>query len=85
MAKSATLTLRVSQELKEKLGRYAEQTQRSPSAVAERGLEAFLDREMEMQIAIDAALDDFERGRVVPHEEAMRQIQATIDRHRKTA
>ena len=82
MAKSATLTRRVSQELKDKLGRYAAQTQRSPSSVAERSLEAFLDREMEMQVAIDAALDDFEHGRVVSHEDAMRHIQATIDKRR---
>lgn len=83
MAKTATLTLRVSEGLKEKLGQYAQRTQRSPSAVAERGLEAFLDREMEMLSAIDAALEDFEHGRVVSHEEAMRQIQETIDKHRK--
>ena len=39
MAKTATLTLRVSEELKDKLGRFAEQTNRTPSAVAERTLE----------------------------------------------
>ena len=35
MAKTATLTLRVSEELKDKLARFAEQTNRTPSSVAE--------------------------------------------------
>lgn len=82
MAKTATLTLRVSESLKEKLGRYASQTHRTPSAVAERGLEAFLDRELEMLEAIERSRADFREGRTVSHEEVMARIQATIDRHR---
>ena len=58
MAKTATLTLRVSEELKDKLGRFAEQTNRTPSAVAERTLEAFLDRELEMMAAVEEGLED---------------------------
>lgn len=83
MAKTATLTLRVSEELKDKLGRFAEQTNRTPSAVAERTLEIFLDRELEMMAAVDQGLEDFRLGRTVTHEEAMRRIRATLDK-RKT-
>ena len=53
-----------------------------PSAVAERGLEAFLDRELEMLEAIERSRADFREGRTVSHEEVMARIQATIDRHR---
>lgn len=81
MPKTATLTLEVSQDLKDRLGRYAEQTQRSPSAVAEEGLAAFLDSEMEMQAALDAAEEDFRTGNVVSHEEAMRRIRETIAKY----
>jgi predicted transcriptional regulator len=83
MAKTATLTLRVSEELKNKLGRFAEQTNRTPSSVAERTLETFLDRELEMMAAVDQGLEDFRLGRTVPHDEAMRRIRATLDKHKK--
>ena len=83
MAKTATLTLRVSGALKDKLGRFAEQTNRTPSSVAERTLEAFLDRELEMMAAVDQSLEDFRAGRTVPHAEAMRRIRATLDKHKK--
>ena len=82
MAKTATLTLRVSESLKEKLGRFAEQTHRTPSAVAERGLEAFLDRELEMLEAVERSQADFREGRTVSHEEAMSRVQATIGKHK---
>ena len=83
MAKTATLTLRVSEELKDKLGRFAEQTNRTPSAVAERTLEAFLDRELEMMAAVEEGLEDFHLGRTVPHEAAIGRIRATLDKHKK--
>lgn len=83
MAKTATITLRVSEQLKDKLGRFAEQTNRTPSAVAERTLEAFLNRELEMMAAVEEGLEDFRLGRTVPHDEAMRRIRATLDKHKK--
>jgi predicted transcriptional regulator len=82
MAKTATLNLRVSESLKSKLGVFAERTQRTPSAVAERAMEAFLDREMEMLEALEQSSEDFREGRTVSHEDAMARIRATIDRHR---
>ena len=85
MSKTATLNLRVSESLKSKLGRFAEQTHRTPSAVAERAMEAFLDRELEMLEAIDQSMEDFRHGRTVSHEDAMERIRATIERHRPKA
>jgi predicted transcriptional regulator len=85
MAKTATLNLRVSEALKSRLGLFAERTQRTPSAVAERAMEAFLDREMEMLEAIEQSSEDFREGRTVSHEDAMARIRATIDRHRSKA
>ena len=85
MAKTKTLNLRVSEVLKSKLGQFAERTQRTPSAVAERAMEAFLDREMEMLEAIEQSREDFSEGRTVSHEDAMARIRATIDRNRSKA
>ncbi|QDH73445.1 CopG family ribbon-helix-helix protein [Brevundimonas sp. M20] len=82
MAKTATLNLRVSESLKSKLGLFAERTQRTPSAVAERAMEAFLDRELEMLEAVEQSREDFREGRTVSHEDAMARIRGTIDRHR---
>ena len=82
MVKTATLTLRVSESLKDRLGRFADQTNRTPSAVAERGLEVFLDREMEMLEMVERSRADFREGRTVSHEEAMARVRATIEKHR---
>lgn len=82
MSKTASLNLRVSETLKAKLGRFAERTHRTPSAVAERAMEAFLDRELEMLDAIERSQEDFRHGRMVSHEDAMARIRATIEQHR---
>lgn len=82
MPKTETLNLRVSSDFKAKLGRFAAQTQRTPSAVAEQAMTAFLDREMEMRDAIEQSMTDFKEGRIVPHEEAMALIRATIEAHK---
>lgn len=82
MTKSASLNLRVSEGLKAKLNLFAEKTQRTPSSVAERAMEAFLDRELEMIEAVEAAKEDFRLGRTVSHEDAMARIRATIEKNR---
>ena len=82
MAKNATLNLRVSESLKTRLGVFAERTRKTPSAVAERAMEAFLDREMEMLETVDQSMEDFTQGRSVSHEEAMARIRTTIAKHR---
>lgn len=81
MTKSATLTLRISQDLKGKLGELAEKTQRTPSALANRVLTAFVDHELEIMAGIERSLDDVKNGRTVSHEAAMRRIRATIAKH----
>lgn len=85
MTKAATLTLRVSEELKDKLSKLAEQTQRTPSALANKALTAFVDHQLWMLAEIDKSLEDFEEGRTVTHEEAMARLRATIARHDKSA
>jgi predicted transcriptional regulator len=81
MAKSATLTLRVSEELKGRLGELAEKTQRTPSALANRALTAFVDHELEIMAGIERSLEDVRQGRTVSHEDAMKRVRATVAKH----
>lgn len=85
MTKTAALTLRVSQEIKDKLARLAAETDRTPSAVAQRALTAYLDYHLLMIDEVEKSREDFRQGRTVPHEEAMVRIDAIMAKHRKDA
>lgn len=65
---------------KAKLEALADHTRRSKSFLANDAIERYLAHELEIVEGIQRGLDDMEAGRVVPHDEAMRQIRATIDR-----
>ncbi len=81
MAASTTVTVRVSENLKERLGLLAEKTQRTQSFLAERAIAGYVERELEMMGAVEEGLEDFRTGDIVPHEEAMRQIRETIAKY----
>ena len=82
MAKTASLNLRVSEDLKAKLTRFATETDRTPSAVAERALGTFLDYHLEMLEAVEQSREDFRQGRTVPHEVVMAEIDALLKARR---
>lgn len=85
MPKTAALTLRVSEQLKEKLVRLATETDRTPSAVAQRGLDAYLDHQLWMLEEIEKSREDFRQGRTVPHEDVMLNAREIIARHKTKA
>ncbi|MBX9614669.1 MAG: CopG family transcriptional regulator [Caulobacteraceae bacterium] len=86
MAKTATLTLRVSPDLKDKLARLAAGTDRTTSAIAQRALEAYADHHIEMLDAVERGREDFRQGRTHTHEEVMRDAAEILARHKsKTA
>lgn len=76
---SATMTIRLNIEIKEKLGRLSEGTRRSKSYLAAQALAAYVDRELQIVEDIRRGLADIEAGRVVPHEEAMARLDAVIE------
>ena len=78
-ATSATMTIRVSLETKEKLDRIAAETRRSKSFLAAEALADYADRELEIITGIKRGMADAEAGRVVPHDQAMAEIYAVID------
>ncbi len=81
---SATMTIRLDVEVKEKLGRLAEGTRRSRSDLAE-AVAAYVDRELQIIDGIRRGLADVEAGRVVPHKEAMARLEAAERRRERDA
>ena len=79
MASSTTMTIRLSSETKQKLDRLAVDTRRSKSFLAAEAVSAYVERELEIIEGIRRGMADVEAGRVVPHDEAMAEVQAVID------
>lgn len=78
MGASTTMTIRVTPDLKEKLGRLAQGTRRTRSYLAAEAVEAYVNRELEIIEGIQRGLADMDAGRVTPHDEAMDRIDAAI-------
>jgi predicted transcriptional regulator len=78
MGASTTMTIRVTPELKDKLGRLAHNTRRTRSYLAAEAVESYVNRELQIIEGIERGLADLEAGRVTPHKEAMDRIDAAI-------
>lgn len=77
-----TLTIRISSEMKDKLGRLAKDTRRSKSFLAAEAVSAYVDHELEIVEGIQRGLDAITAGdtdRFISHEDAMAEIYAVID------
>ena len=79
MTMSTTMTIRVPPEVKEKLTRLAAGTRRSKSYLAAEAVSAYVERELAIIEGIQTGLADVDAGLVVPHDEAMAEIYATVD------
>ena len=78
MGASTTITIRVTPDLKEKLGRLAQSTRRSSSFLAVEAVEAYVNRELQIIEGIQQGLADMQSGRVTPHAEAMAEARQII-------
>lgn len=83
MSESTTMTIRLSTDTKEKLGRLALDTRRSKSFLAAGAVAAYVEREIEIIDGIRRGLADVAAGRVVLQDEAMAEIDAVIDAARQ--
>jgi predicted transcriptional regulator len=77
---TATLTVRLSPEVKKRLGRLAGHTKRPRSLLARQAIADFVDRELAIVDGIKRGLADMDAGRVVPHRNAMRRLRGTVAR-----
>jgi predicted transcriptional regulator len=76
---TTTMTIRVSSETKLKLERIAADTRRSKSFLAAEAVSAYVDRELEIIEGIKRGMADAAAGRVVPHDDAMAEVDAVIE------
>ncbi len=82
MPTSTTMTIRISPDVRAKLGRLAQGTRRSRAFLASEAVEAYVDRELEIIDGIERGLADVAAGRMVPHDAAMADLQAVIEEAR---
>ncbi len=78
MPSSTTLTIRVTQEVKDQLDRLAAATHRSKSFLAAEAIAKYVEQEAEIVLGIERGLADAEAGRLVPQDGAMARLEATI-------
>jgi predicted transcriptional regulator len=78
MPDSTTMTIRLSHDVKERLGRLAHGTRRSKSFLAAEAVADYVDRELGIIEGVQRGLDDVKAGRVVPHAGAMDEVEAAI-------
>jgi predicted transcriptional regulator len=77
VADSTTLTVRLSPQVKKRLGRLAGHTNRTKSYLAAEAIADFVERELAIVEGIKRGLDDMHAGRVTSHNDAMQRLRAT--------
>ena len=75
---ATTLTTQLSHETGAKLARLSEGTRRSRTVLAAEAVDAYVEAEVAAAEGIRQGLDDCEAGRLVPHEEAMAEIETVL-------
>jgi predicted transcriptional regulator len=78
MSKTETMTIRVPSDVRTQLELLAKSTQRTKSYLAAQAISRFVESEAEIVDGIKRGLADIKASRVVPNDEAMRRIRATI-------
>ena len=76
---SQTMTIRLNDQLKQKLERLSESTNRTEDDLAAEAVAAYVDREFKIIEGIQRGLADVDAGRLVPHEQAMARLDAVIE------
>jgi len=83
MGASTTMTIRVSSDLKDKLGRLAQNTRRTRSYLAAEAVEAYVDRELQIIEGIGRGVADRDAGRVTSHEDVTAKAHQIIAEARR--
>jgi predicted transcriptional regulator len=80
MTAKPILNVRLAPETLRKLDAVAAATRRTRSFIANEALEAWIGREIEIIEDLQAGLEEAPAGKGIPHDKAMRQVDAAIDR-----
>ncbi len=78
MPDDAALTVPLRAEVERKLARLSERTHRTAAALAADAIASYVDREGAILDGIARGLEDMRAGRLVPHAEAMDELDAAI-------
>ncbi|HTC08224.1 MAG TPA: CopG family transcriptional regulator [Acetobacteraceae bacterium] len=73
-----TLTIRLTPEVKDQLGCFADPTRRTKSFLAAEAIADYVARESQTISGIASGLADMNAERLVPHDAAMRRLETTI-------
>lgn len=76
---STTLTVHLSSETEQQLGRLALSTRRSNSALAAEAIAHYIERELSIVDGIERARAELRAGHGIPHEQVMREAQTIIE------
>ena len=78
MGDSAILTVRVSGRTQDQLGELAGRIRRPGDVIAAEAIAAHVERELAIVEGIERGRADVREGRVVPHDEVVREAQAIV-------
>lgn len=76
---TATLTIELKPEVEQKLSELSERTCQPAAALAAEAIASYVERESHILDAIARGLADMKAGRLVPHDEAMDELDAAIE------
>ncbi|MGH6906217.1 MAG: type II toxin-antitoxin system RelB family antitoxin [Geminicoccaceae bacterium] len=76
---TTTLTVRLPAEVKDRLDRLAERTRRTKSFLAGEAIAGYVTHELAIIEGIHQGLDDMRAGRVIPHDQVMKEVRAIIE------
>ncbi len=80
---TATLTIELQPEVRQKLGELSARTHQPAAALAADAIAAYVEHESRILDGIARGLDDMTAGRLVPHEDAMDELDAAIEQAAK--
>jgi len=83
MPDSSTLTVRLSNETKDRLATLAGRTKRTRNFLAAEAIAAYVERELAIVEAIERSRADVRAGRVAPHDEVAREAREIIEAARE--
>jgi len=78
MAASTTISVRLPKDVEDRLARLAASTKRTKSFLAGEAIATYVQRELDIIAGINQGLEDARAGRLVPHDQAMAELDAAI-------
>lgn len=79
MPDTSTMTIRITPEVKARLGQLAQDTKRSRAFLAGEAVAHYVEREQAIVDGIKRGLQDVKAGKLVPHDAAMDELAEAVE------